>query len=262
MVKVSDICDAIEAFAPLKAQESFDNCGLLVGNMNTPIRSALICVDITEAVMDEAEELGVGMVVSHHPVIFNPLRSITGSTFVERVVERAIRAGIALYASHTNLDSVPGGLSHRLADILGLENRMVLSHSRDYDPSIGFGVVGELKEPMNAYGFFALVKERLNIKVIRHSAVCRDTISRVAINSGSGASLAGAAKAAMADIYMAAEFKHSDFLAAAGEIIIADIGHFESEYCSIDLLFEIISKKIPTFALHKSKASQNPVNYT
>lgn len=259
-MKVRDIAAAIEESAPLAIQEGFDNSGLIVGSSDDEVGSALIAVDITEEVMDEAERLGVGMVISHHPIIFHALKRLNGTTYVQRVVERAIRKGIALYACHTNLDAVRGGMSYQLAEMLGVGGLTLLSHSAA-DPEAGFGVVGELPKPVAAMDFMRHMKERLGLQVIRHSDICRDTISRVSVCTGSGASLIDAAARAEADIYIAADFKYNDFLDADSRLIIADIGHFESEYCAIDLLYDIITKKITTFALHKSEHSRNPVNY-
>lgn len=260
-MRIKDITDAIEAFAPLCAQEDFDNSGLLVGHFEQEVESALLCVDITEEVMDEAERLGIGMVVSHHPVIFHPLRKLTGANYVERIVERAVRGGIALYASHTNLDAVAGGMSWALAAMLGIGSPRVLSNIKPANPDVGFGVVGELAEAAPAEKFMRHVMDVLKVKVIRHSDICRPKVKRVAICSGSGASLIEAAAAAGADIYIAADFKYNSFLDADKRLIVADVGHFESEYCAIDLLYDVITKKIPTFAIRKSENSRNPVNY-
>ena len=193
-MKVKEITAILEEAAPLFLQESYDNSGLLVGDPEAEIDSALICVDATESVVAEAAEVGAGLVLSHHPVIFHPLKRLTGGSYIERTVAEAVRRGIALYACHTNLDSAPEGMSRMLGNLLGLRNVILL-------------------------------------------------------------------KRAGADVYLSADFKYNDFLDADRELVIADIGHFESEYCAIDLIYEIIRKKMPTFALHKSMRSVNPVNY-
>lgn len=262
MIKVKDITAAIEEAAPLKLQESYDNSGLIVGDPEAEVESALICVDITEQVMDEAEELGVDMVISHHPIIFHPLKQIVGGDYVQRVVERAIKNDISLYASHTNLDAVKGGVSYRLAELLGIGELELLSQSTQTEEEAGFGVVGKLEKRVGVEQFFKQVKQRLNVEVIRHSKLCLESVERVAVCGGSGASLIDAAVGAGAELYIAADFKYNDFLDAEGRIIAADIGHFESEYCAIELLYEIISKKMATFALYKSEKSKNPVYYS
>lgn len=260
-MKIADVIAVIEQSAPLHMQESFDNSGLIVGDAQAEVNSALICVDVTQEVLDEAIACGVGLVISHHPVIFNSIRRLTESTYVERLVSRALRAGVALYAAHTNLDAVHNGMSWRLASILGVGELQLLSPTREGDQQIGFGVVGELQSSMPCEEFLQLVMSSLELKVVRHSDLTLNTVRRVALCTGSGASLIGAAKRAQADIYLAADFKYNDFMEGDSHFIVADIGHFESEYCAIDLLYDIITKKIPTFALRKSVNSRNPVNY-
>ncbi len=260
-MKIREITDAVEAFAPLGAQEGFDNSGLLVGRWDDEVDSVLVCVDVTEEVMDEAGRTGAGMVISHHPVIFNGLKSITGSSYVERIVERAIRAGIALYACHTNLDAVYNGMSYRLADILGIERPRLLHPTQPGNPTVGFGVVGELPQAVPTEEFLRGVMAKLNLGSLRHSDIHKKEVRRIALCTGSGAGQIGDAVREGADVYLAAEFRYNNFLDAAGRIIIADVGHFESEYCAIDLINDIITKKFPKFAVRKSQHSRNPVNY-
>ncbi len=258
-MKIKDITDAIERYAPLAIQEGYDNSGLLVGDPHDEIASALVCVDITEAVMDEAEKLGAGLVLSHHPVIFGGLKRLTGSSYAEKVVARAIRSGIALYACHTNLDAAPGGLSHRMAEAIGLRDTRVLLPSKE--DGTGFGVEGRLEESEPTLEFLSRVAEIFSVKALRHSVPATPEVGKVAVCSGSGASLIDAAKAAGADVYIAADLKYNNFLDAAGLITVADIGHFESEYCAVDVLFDIITKNFPTCAVRKSLNGANPVNY-
>lgn len=259
-MKIKDITSVLEEFAPLSYQESYDNSGLVVGRAEDEVSSALLCVDATAEVLDEAEALGAGLVISHHPIIFHAIKRLNGSTYVEKVVERAIRKGIALYACHTNLDSAPGGMSFRLAEKIGLENIRVLVPAAPGSPN-GFGAVGELREPIETGAFLRGVQRKLGLEVIRHSDPLPGKVSRAAVCGGSAAALIPAAIEAGADAYIAADFKYNDFMSADGRVTVADIGHFESEFCAIDLMYDIISKKMTTFALHKSKSSRNPVNY-
>ncbi len=260
-MKIRDIVAPLEEFAPLAYQEDFDNSGLVVGRYDDEVDSALLCVDATEEVLDEAERLGAKLVISHHPVIFHALKRFNGMGYVEKTVEKAIRKGIALYACHTNLDSAPGGMSYRLAEMLGVGNLQFLEPCGGPDAPNGFGVTGTLAAPAEPAAFLRLVQEKTGVGAIRHSELIFDKIQKIALCTGSGASLIEAAKEAGADLYLASDFKYNDFMAADGVTIIADIGHFESEFCAIDLMFDVISKKMPTFALHKSKSSRNPVNY-
>ena len=259
-MKIREIVAPLEEFAPLAYQESYDNAGLIVGNAEDGVDSALLCVDATEEVLDEAERLGVKLVISHHPIIFHALKRFNGKSYVEKVVERAIRKGIALYACHTNLDSAPGGLSFRLGEALGLNDMEMLAHPAPDTPN-GFGVIGTLDEPVPAIDFLHRIRRNLNVKVVRHSDILSDTVRRIALCGGAGAQLIPAARDAGADLFIAADFKYNDFMLGGEGFIVADIGHFESEFCAIDLMYDIISKKIATFALHKSRSSRNPVNY-
>ncbi|MCD7970951.1 MAG: Nif3-like dinuclear metal center hexameric protein [Alistipes sp.] len=264
--RVKDIILALEDYAPEILQQPYDNSGLVVGRYNDEVSKALVCVDVTDEVMDEARQIGADIVISHHPLIFHAIKRLNGEGYVQRIAERAIIEGIALYACHTNLDAVHGGMSHKVANILGLTGIEVLDvfdgqDLREKWELAGFGVIGTLPEDMEPIAFLAYLKEKLDLDVVRHSALCKDRISRVALCTGGGASLAGKACKAGTDIYIASDFKYNDFIDADGRFIVADIGHYESEYCAIDLLYEIITKKLPTFAVRKSEKSRNPVNY-
>lgn len=259
-MKISEITSCIERFAPLAWQEHYDNAGLIVGRPDDEVHRALLAVDVTEAVLDEAEQTGCDLVITHHPIIFHPLKRFNSATYVERCVERAIRAGIALYACHTNLDSAPEGMSWRLAEQLGIRRLQLLEPSMKGD-GVGFGVVGELDEEQPMVDFLYQVKVRLGLDVVRHSDLVSPTVRRVAVCTGAGASLIGEARRAGADLYLTADLKYNDFMTPDGALTVADIGHFESEYCAIEILFDILSKNLCTFAVLRSKATRNPINY-
>ena len=258
-MKIKDVTSVIETFAPLRWQESYDNAGLVVGREDDEVHAALLAVDVTEEVLDEAERLGCDLVITHHPIVFHPLKRFNSADAVQRCVERAIRRGIALYACHTNLDSAPGGMSWYLADMLGIGSLQLLQPSAE--EGVGLGVVGDLPEPVRTVDFLQRVRERLSVRVIRHSDIAAERVVRVALCTGAGASLIGDARRAGAGLYITADLKYNDFMTPDKALTVADIGHFESEYCAIDLIYEIIRKKMPTFALHKSMRSVNPVNY-
>ncbi len=257
-MKIKDIVAPLEAFAPLSYQEGYDNSGLIVGCYDTEVDKALVCVDATEAVIDEAVRVGAGLIISHHPIIFNGIKRLNSYGYVERVVERAIRMGVALYACHTNLDSTIGGMSFRLAEQMGLENLQVMESLSDNN---GYGVVGTLPTAEDTLQFIGRIKEQFGVDAVRYSCPVSKQVQKVAVCTGSGGSLLSAAIASGAELYISADFKYNHFLDATNLITIADIGHFESEYCSIELICDVISKKIPTFAVHKSKESINPINY-
>ena len=259
-MKISQITEVIERFAPLGWQESYDNAGLIVGRPDDEVHKALLAVDVTEEVLDEAEAEGCDIVLTHHPIIFHALKCFNSADPVQRCVERAIRSRIALYACHTNLDSAPEGMSWRLAEILGVGNLGVLQPS-EAGEGVGFGVVGELPEAVDTVEFMQFIRRKLGVKVVRYSDTATSAVRRVAVCTGAGASLIGEARRAGADIYITADLKYNDFMTPDKVLTVADIGHFESEYCAIELLFDILSKNLCTFAVRKSERSRNPVNY-
>ena len=259
-MKIRTIISALESAAPLSLQENYDNSGLQVGDPDCDADSALICVDVTEDVVQEAVERRSGLIISHHPPLFRPLHQLSCSTYVERAVVSAVRNNIAIYSCHTNLDAAPEGMSVMLGSMLGLGNMVPLQPS-PLLPGAGMGVVGQLASDMTLMDFLCHVKQSLGLSCIRYSRPNTDTIRRAALCTGAGASLMQAAKQYGADIYLSSDFKYNNFLDADRDLIIADIGHFESEYCAINLIYEIIRKKITNFALYKSERSFNPVNY-
>lgn len=260
-MKIREITAAIERFAPLALQESYDNAGLVVGDPEREVGCALLAVDVTEEVLAEAEREGCDLVVTHHPIIFHPLRRLNGADYVERCVERAVRSGIALYACHTNLDSAPNGMSWRLAAELGIGALRVLEPAAGKGEGAGFGVVGELPAAVPTLDYLREVGRRLHVGALRHSRIVHERVLRVAVCTGAGGSLIGEAQRAGAELYLTADLKYNDFMIPSGRLTVADIGHFESEYCAIELLFEIFSKNLRTFAVRKSRCSCNPVSY-
>lgn len=256
MPKISDIIGALEEYAPLVLQESYDNCGLQTGDASRECTGAMLCVDPTPAVIAEAAAAGCNLVVSHHPLIFRGLKRLTGSTPVEQAVELSIRHGVAVYSLHTCLDNAPAGVSRRMAGMLGLERVEAL------DAASGGGAVGELAEPLAAEDFLREVKRVFGAPVVRHSVADGSRmVSRVALCGGSGAPMLPAALACGADAMVTADVKYHDFADFGGRILIADIGHFESEQCTTGIFTDIITKKFPNFAVRDSHVESNPVNY-
>jgi dinuclear metal center YbgI/SA1388 family protein len=185
-MKIRDIVAPLEEFAPLSLQESYDNSGLVVGRYDDSVEAAVVCVDATEAVIDEAVRLGAGLVISHHPIIFGGIKRLNSYGYVERVVEKAIRCGVALYACHTNLDSAEGGMSFRLAEKIGL-GELQLLEARSVGG--GFGVVGTLPESVATVEYIRQVKEVLGVGAVRYSVPTTDRVRKVAVCTGSGGSL-------------------------------------------------------------------------
>lgn len=364
-MKVNDIVQAIEAFAPPAFQESYDNSGLQVGDMNAEVKGCLLTLDVTEAVLKEAMERGCNMVIAHHPVIFGGLKRLTGSNYVQRVVQMAIRNDINIYACHTNLDNMLGGVNAKIAEKLGLKDTAILSMMMgslrklytfvpekdadkvrealwaagagnignyhecsfntqgkgtfkpedDADPAIGkaggpreivdevkievlvtrdkerqvlkalfdahpyeevayefialenvnqemgAGMVGYLDEPMTEMDFLAHIKAKMKADVVRYTELRGKMVEKVAICGGSGSFLLKEAISSGADVFLTADFKYHQFFDAEGKIVIADIGHYESEQYTVELFMEILKEKFPNFAFLLSSLSTNPVKY-
>ena len=262
-MRISEITSYLESIAPLSLQESYDNSGLLVGDRNAEVDGALICLDVTPGVVEEAIMLGTGLIVGHHPLIFKGLKRLTGQSAVERAVIQAIRHDIAIYAIHTNLDNVlRDGVNGRIADRLGLASRSVLAPmDTPLGAGYGAGIVGQLSEPVPEEAFLAYLKEKMELRVIRHTPFLGQPVQTIAICGGSGSFLLPAAIDSGAGFYVSADFKYHDFFDADEKIVIADIGHFESERFTIDLIGDLIRRKFPNFAARLTTTVTNPITY-
>lgn len=361
---VRELTSVLESLAPLSLQEKYDNAGLLVGESSMIVEGALICLDVTEEVMEEAIRLGCNLIISHHPLIFNGLKRLTAQNEVQRCVVKAIKNNIALYAAHTNLDNVQQGVNGKIAEKLGLNNCRILApvseslcklvtfvpkllvqnvreamfkagagtlgnydwcsfnaegygsfragenthpfvgqqHSIHYEPEIkvemvvpkylipavvdalkaahpyeepaydiiplinswdqtGAGIIGNLSEEIPFNEFLKKIKDVFQIPCLRYTRPVKKNIQRVAICGGSGSFLIKDAIGAQADMYITADVKYHEFMEAEGRLVIVDAGHYESEQYTKELMYEIISKKFPTFALHISKVTTNPILY-
>ncbi len=363
-VKIQEVIAVLENWAPKSYQESYDNSGLIVGDAQSEVSKCLVSLDCIEAVVDEAIENGVELIVSHHPIVFSGLKSLTGETYVERVVIKAIRNNIAIYAIHTNLDNVNTGVNFKIAEMLLLKNLKVLSpkagllkklvtfvpvenleevksalfmagagHIGNYSESsfqvkgegnfkpsananpylgelgrrniaienrlevvltsdkvscvlsalreshpyediaydlypldnaiqtIGTGMIGELETPLSEDDFLAHVKTGLKADCIRHTALTGRKVKKVAFCGGSGSFLLGRAIGQKADAFITGDFKYHEFFDADGKLMILDVGHFESEQFTIDLIAEKIQENFPIFAVLKTGKDTNPISY-
>jgi dinuclear metal center YbgI/SA1388 family protein len=363
--KIRDVAAYLESWAPGGYQEAYDNSGLLVGNPEATVKGVLISLDCTEAVVQEAVQRGCNLIVSHHPVIFKGLRSLTGKTYVERTVLAAIKQDVALYAIHTNLDNIRTGVNQRIARQLGLGSLELLSprkatlsklvtfvpeenldavrvalhgagagqignykncsfevagtgrfqpdasarphvgqpgkpeHTREVrvemifpdekqgaimnalrtshpyeevayyltkleneNPEVGAGLVGVLQAPLEPTAFLGRLKEAMHASVIRHTSLPAGPIQRVAVCGGAGSFLLGEAISKGADAFVSADFKYHEFFDADGKILICDVGHYESEQFTKDLLQDVLREKFTTFASHFSNTVTNPIRYS
>ena len=256
--KVKDVIAVIEEFAPLALQEKWDNSGLCIGSPDDKVSSVLLGLDCTPELVDEAIACGADMIVTHHPLIFSGLKKISAEDLVGEAVVKAIRAGISVYAAHTSADKVIAGVSGAMAARLGLKDVRILDEDGE---GTGLGVVGNLPEPMTAQDALELVKERFALKVVKSSKPVGCKIERVAMCGGSGGSLIGAARAAGAQLYISGDISYHNFFTPEG-FMIMDIGHYESEIEIVDILFSLIKKNFPTFAVRITQNMQsNPIYY-
>ncbi len=363
-MKIKDITDFLETIAPLEYQESYDNCGLIVGDKNSTVKKALITLDCTEEVIDEAIAEKCQLVIAHHPIVFGGLKKLNGKNYVERTVIKAIKNNIAIYAIHTNFDNVLDGVNAKICERLGLVDCEILSPKKqllkklytfipldsyasvaqavfeagagnignysetsfsapgmgtfkgnansnptigkkgmlerveevkfetifpaiierkvveallkahpyeevaydivsldNYYQKVGSGMVGNLKKPLDELTFLKSAKKQLKTDGIRYTNLRQKEVKRVAVCGGAGRFLLNNAIAVNADVFVTADFKYHDFFDAEGKIVVADVGHFESEQFTKDLLIERISEKFPTFAALTSKINTNPIKY-
>jgi len=364
MLLLKDVTQYFESIAPLCLQESYDNAGLITGDINSEINSVLVTLDVTEKVIEEAIQKNVQLIVAHHPIIFSGLKRITGKNYVERTIIKAIKNDIAIYASHTNLDSIDGGVNRKICEKLELQNCKILqpavqqlkklvtfipaeqadkvreaifnsgagnignydscgfiaeglgsfrgnensnpfvgqkgeihnekeirfetifpgylqgrvidallkSHPYEevaYDiypldnkfDKTGMGMIGTLSKPITETEFLKQLKTTFNTGLIKHTALRDKPVEKVAVCGGSGSFLLNAAIAAGADFFVSGDFKYHQFFDAENKIVIADIGHFESEQFTKELFYELLTKKFPKFAVHLSEVGTNPVFY-
>ncbi|MCW3104608.1 MAG: Nif3-like dinuclear metal center hexameric protein [Bacteroidetes bacterium] len=362
-MKLKEITDHLESIAPLAYQESYDNAGLICGSHDLEVTAALICLDSTEAVLDEAIAMGCNLVIAHHPIVFSGLKKFNGKNYVERVIIKAIRNNIAIYAAHTNLDNVIDGVNAKIAEKLGMKDCRILVPQKDklkrlitfcpqdkadevrnamfkagagqignYDEcsfnsmgtgtfragedadpyvgkpgerheeketkietilpahleskvlsalikahpyeevaydliplhnvhkEVGGGLIGEIEEA-DEMEFLKRLKSAMKAESVRFTALRGKKVKKVAVCGGSGSFLLPAAIRAGADVFVTADFKYHQFFDAENQIVIADIGHYESEQYTSELFYEILKKKFSTFALHLSKINTNPINY-
>ena len=361
---VKAITDILEQKAPLQLAEDFDNVGLLVGNADMEVTGILVTLDTLEAVVEEAINRNCNFIVSFHPIVFKGLKRITGTSYVERVVAKAIENHIAIYSMHTALDNVPGGVSGKMCEVLGLQSPEVLiptkrsikklltyvplpaqdvlleklfeagaGHLGNYSQcsfsaegtggflpepgahptlgtrgqrhlepeaqihitfeahreksvlqalftnhpyeevayevttldntytGIGMGMLGRLPEPMDPKVFLKFIKDAFGTGCIRHSSLLKAPVEKVAVLGGSGAFGIDAALARGADFFITGDVKYHEFYKAEGKMVIADIGHYETEQFTKNLLAEYLSEKIPNFAVSLSETKTNPINY-
>jgi len=261
-VKIKEITAELERCFPPRLQEDHDNAGYQVYAGVEDIERCLVSLDVTEQVVQEAIDRQCGLIVAHHPLIFGRgLMSITGSSPVERTIQLAIRNNISIYCAHTNADAMPGGTSRVMMDRIGVSDFQPLEKNTDEDFICGSGAIGMLPEPMEAMDFLMMIKERFHCGGIRHSAISKSQVQRIAVCSGSGSFLLKEAIRQGADVFVSGDFTYHKYFEADGKIIIADLGHFETEIGIKDVFVGILQKKFINFVVLKSDINTNPIKY-
>jgi dinuclear metal center YbgI/SA1388 family protein len=251
-----EITNAIEEFAPLSLQESWDNSGWQVGNPDAECSGVLLCVDITAEVLDEARRKGCNLIVSHHPLFFKGVKQILGRNRVERCAAQAISYGISVYSSHTATDCAPHGVSWEMARMLGVTDIQALDES-------GLGAIGNLPQAMPWRELVDKVKATFGAACVKCSHVKDDSlmVSRLGMCGGSAGDFLPLAHQLGAQAYITADCRLNQFLDYADDILLIDSGHFETEQCTKQIFYRVISEKFPNFAVWKSTVERNPIAY-
>ncbi len=257
-MKLKEVIDALERLAPLRLQDEWDNSGLQVGFPDAEVSRVLVCLDVTEKIVEEAVARGCELIVSHHPLLFKPLRQVSDTTYQQRCVVRALAAGVSIYSAHTSLDNAPGGVNHRIAGLLGLRDLQWLQPRED--GAGGTGLVGQLPQPERDAEFFARIKRLFGVRNLRHSEPDGRKIRRVALCGGAGAFLLREAVRAGADCFLSGEFHYHDYFENGG-VLLAELGHYQSEQFTQDLLRDYLLESCPALEVVKTALDTNPIRY-
>ncbi|MBR6604353.1 MAG: Nif3-like dinuclear metal center hexameric protein [Prevotella sp.] len=259
-MKIKEVLSALERFAPLPLQEGWDNAGLQIGLTEAEVSGALLCLDVNEAIVDEAIEKGCNLIVSHHPLLFKGLKTISDGDYVQRTVIKAIMNSIAIVSMHTNMDNAKGGVNYKIAEHLGLQEVKFFAE-KPGAVEAGSGVVGLLPEPMSATAFIQLVKERFGAKCAQCNQLLQHPVRKVAICGGSGDFLLGDAIAQGADAFITGEMHYHVYFGQEQKIQICVIGHYESEQFTSEIFKSIIEDECPGLPVMIAQTSTNPIIY-
>ena len=253
--------NALERFAPLPLQESWDNAGLQVGLTETEVSGALLCLDVTERIVDEAIQKGCNLIVSHHPLLFRGLKTISDLTDVQRTVMKAIQAGVAVVSMHTNMDNAQGGVNFRIAQKLGLQDVSFMAPKSVGGIESGSGVIGVLERPLVSCDFVLAVKKAFDVECAMCNELLRRPVSRVAICGGAGDFLLDEAVKAGADAFITGEMHYHQYFGYEQRIQICVIGHYQSEQFTAEVFQEIIARECPEVRTVIADTCTNPILY-
>ena len=260
-MRIKEVIDALERFAPLPLQEDWDNAGLQIGLTAAEASGALLCLDVNEAIVDEAIDKGCNIIVSHHPLIFRGLKQLTGADYVQRAVMKAVKNDIVIVGMHTNMDNAVGGVNFKIAEKLGLNDVELFARKQVGDIEGGSGVTGLLPTPMEARDFVAAVKETFGVECAQCNELLRRPISKVAICGGAGDFLLPQAVALGADAFITGEMHYHVYFGHEQEIQICVIGHYQSEQFTQELFRDILAKDCPRLRTEIAETMTNPIRY-
>ena len=244
-MQCKEIMPVIEAAYPRSAALDFDNVGLLAGRAGKEVNRVYLALDATDAVIDRAIEAGADMLITHHPLIFSPMKRVTDEDFIGRRVVKLIQSDIAYYAMHTNYDVL--GMATLSEKILGIKNSQVLDVTMCEDGNEeGIGRVGDLEKPMTLEECCVYVKHKLKLGSLKVFGDMNGTVSRLAVSPGSGKSAVTPAIAKGADVLVTGDIGHHDGLDAVEQgLAVIDAGHYGTEYIFIDDMKHFLEDKLP-----------------
>ena len=260
-VKIKEVLSALERFAPLPLQESWDNAGLQVGLTETEVSGALLCLDVNEQIVDEAVQKGCNLIVSHHPLLFRGLKTISDLTDVQRTVMKAITQGICVVSMHTNMDNAKDGVNFKIAEKLGLQEVRFFAPKTVDGIEAGSGVIGTLAEPLAADDFVKAVKKAFDVECAMCNELLRRPIQKVAICGGAGDFLLDAALAEGADAFITGEMHYHQYFGYEQRIQICVIGHYQSEQFTSEIFRDIILRECPGVKTCIADTCTNPILY-
>ena len=252
---------ALERFAPLPLQESWDNAGLQVGLTETEVSGALLCLDVNEKIVDEAIRKGCNVVVSHHPLLFRGLKTISDLTDVQRTVMKAVRKGVCVISMHTNMDNAKGGVNYKMAEKLGLRDVQFLAPKMVDGVESGSGVIGELPEAQASDDFVLAVKKAFGVECAMCNELLRRPVRKVALCGGAGDFLLDEALKAGADAFITGEMHYHQYFGYEQQIQICVIGHYQSEQYTAEIFRDIIEKECPGVKTYIAETCTNPILY-
>jgi dinuclear metal center YbgI/SA1388 family protein len=260
-VKIKQVLSALERFAPLPLQESWDNAGLQLGLTEAEVSGALLCLDVNEQIVDEAVAKGCNLIVSHHPLLFRGLKQISGADYVQRSVIKAIKQDIVIVSMHTNMDNALDGVNWKIAERLGLTECKFFVPKTVDGIEAGSGVVGRLPLEMEAHAFVELVKKQFHVDCAQCNALLQRPISKVAICGGAGDFLLPDAVGEGADAFITGEMHYHQFFGYDQQIQICVIGHYQSEQFTAEIFRDIIQKDCPDVKTCIAETNTNPIVY-